>query len=184
MHVAIIQHIENFNEVDPSTDNAKHRLKGRKNENAPPKPMLTSSDAFLSTQQLPETIFLKSEGHSGSSSTVLMKKLIPTLLHRELNIVTSDENGVPDSIQYPASFKGGNSKYPKLHPKGHATVEVQFSIDRFGNIRKIWIEEESKTCPQSDRAAIYVVKQMPHWEPARLNDSPINSYHRLQITFR
>lgn len=191
MRVTAIQHTENFTDFDPNTDNTKPGQKGRNHENAPPKKLTASSTAFISAQQLIlDTTPQKSDGKTGSGA-ILPKKNIPPLTPRKLHHERTDENGVPDSVPYPAQFKGGNSKlfefvseYAKLQPKGYGTVEVQFLIDRFGNIKKIWIEKESKNCPQCDRAAIDVVKQMPAWEPARLNNTPVNSYHKLQITFR
>lgn len=191
LRVASVQHVENFTEFDKDSDNKHPGQKGRKNENTPQRTP-TSSEAFTNVQQLlRDTVPQKSEGKSGSSDDVHLKKRFHTLSHRLLHESKTDENGVPDSIPFPAHFRGGDAKlfefvseYAKVQPKGRGTVEVQFLIDRYGNIKKIWIEQENKNCPQCDRAAIAVVKQMPAWEPARLNNTPVNSYHRLKISFR
>ena len=60
---------------------------------------------------------------------------------------------------------------------------VQFVVGKDGHIRDTKILRGIEGCPECNNAVIRLVKKMPDWIPATVEDQPVDSYYNLPITF-
>jgi len=94
---------------------------------------------------------------------------------------------VDQDAEFPGGFEAmmqymvQNFTYPKdASEKGvQGTVYVQFVIEKDGRVSNVKI---SKGLSQSvDEEAIRLIRSMPHWKPALLNEKPIASYYQIPL---
>ena len=102
-----------------------------------------------------------------------------------------------DIVKYPdveASFPGGtvamvrfirdNMEYPPIEScslnQFTGTIYLKFTVCEDGSIRDIFCERCSGT--QVDQMGIDLLKKMPNWNPAEVNDEPVTTRCRLPIT--
>lgn len=93
----------------------------------------------------------------------------------------------------PASFPGGeeaqeqyilvNLKYPQTAKDNgiEGVVAVIFTVKVDGSIGNIKIKR--MVDPDLENEAIRLVKQMPHWEPAMDNGTPVESTAEVDVPF-
>jgi len=102
--------------------------------------------------------------------------------------------GFPDVDTFP-EYKGGQSalmrdistllRYPK-YAKEHGIegrVVLQFFIDENGNLDKRAIKVLRSAGPELDNEAIWVIKHLRQFRPAKRNGQPVKSYFVLPIIF-
>ncbi|MBR4713735.1 MAG: energy transducer TonB [Paludibacteraceae bacterium] len=97
-------------------------------------------------------------------------------------------------VQKKAEFPGGKDELMEyirenlIYPEAAAeagiegTVFVSFIVRRDGTLENIRVMRSSD--PLLDDAAIWLVKNMPEWIPARNNGRYVSSYFSLPVTFR
>lgn len=102
-----------------------------------------------------------------------------------------DSMGVSTVITETAFFKGGRpalldylTKAIKSDLEGAGTCKLKFIVNEEGKVTKVWVKQKVEGCPECDEAAVKAVKNMPPWEPAKLNGDPVASYFYLPIVFR
>ncbi len=85
-----------------------------------------------------------------------------------------------DKLQY---YIMTNLKYPvqAMERKISGRVYVQFVIDKEGLIKNVKIIKGAHKL--LNKEAIRVVKDMPRWEPALINDEPVNVSYTVPVTF-
>lgn len=67
---------------------------------------------------------------------------------------------------------------------GSAKVYLKFVVDTDGSISSVVVTKSSDDCPTCEKAAIKVVKSMPHWTPGKVNGQAVKSYYRLPINIQ
>lgn len=77
-----------------------------------------------------------------------------------------------------------NTHYPEIAEKNgvQGRVVVTFMVEEDGSIGETKIAKSVD--PSLDEEAVRVVKSMPKWKPAILNDKPIRTKYTIPITFR
>jgi len=61
------------------------------------------------------------------------------------------------------------------------TVQVQFVVSADGSINNVQVQRGIPGCPECDREAIKVVKNMPNWKPGKINGNAVSQYYSLPI---
>jgi protein TonB len=102
-----------------------------------------------------------------------------------------DSLGVFINVTETAVFIGGRpalldylTKAIKSDLEGTGTCKLKFIVNEEGKVTKVWVKQKVEGCPECDEAAVKAVKNMPPWEPAKLNGEPVASYFYLPIVFR
>jgi TonB family protein len=97
--------------------------------------------------------------------------------------------GVGDVDEAP-HFEGGlgeyvatNLAYPDRAQKDSISgiVRVQFVVDEYGNTGQI--EVTKALTPACDSAVVRLVRNMPEWEPATIDDFPVKVLVELPVSF-
>lgn len=95
----------------------------------------------------------------------------------------------------PATFPGGVEallKYLKEQVNYPPTasemgiqgkVYLKFVVSDKGKISNVRVLKGIPNCPECDREAVRVVRNMPDWIPGKNNDKPVNSYYTLPVKF-
>jgi len=98
-------------------------------------------------------------------------------------------------VEEPASFPGGmealkkylsdNLVYPATAKKTGISgkVYLKFIVSDKGDISNVKIMRALPACPECDKEAARVVKNMPKWAPGKIKGKAVNSYYSLPITF-
>jgi len=66
--------------------------------------------------------------------------------------------------------------------KTEGTVRLLCRFNKLGQIDSTFIEDS--VSPSIDAEAIRIIKQMPAWEPAKLDGTPIVKWQPLDIAFK
>jgi protein TonB len=61
---------------------------------------------------------------------------------------------------------------------------VQFIVSATGKITSPKILRGVSGCPECDQECLRVIRLMPDWIPARVNNKPVNSYYQIPFTFK
>ena len=119
-----------------------------------------------------------------------------TIMKKYLSILASLAIAIPAMAQsdtIPASFPGGekalstyinkNLKYPQpsINNGIEGVVQVKFLVKTDGSLNNIGIVR--LVDPDLEAEAIRLVKGMPAWTPAKVNDKPVDSESSVKITF-
>lgn len=122
------------------------------------------------------------------------------LLEDSTKIVVPDSSVVDGLVVYtstdePAEFVGGyaalkkyisnNINYPPTDGCIYNTSKVytEFIVLKDGSISAIKVMRGVPDCPECDKEAVRVIKNMPNWIPAKVNGQSVNSYFRLPVKF-
>lgn len=108
------------------------------------------------------------------------------------NVIEVINTDPVDVVDEPAQFPGG---IPALREfirdnidlnmiDGSAKVSLKFVVDTDGSISSVVVTKTSKDCESCEKAAIKVVKSMPHWTPGKVNGKEVKSYYRLPINIQ
>ena len=99
---------------------------------------------------------------------------------------------IPDE---PAEFPGGHPALVKYlgsnihYPQGPAELGIQgkchlkFVVSKIGDISDVKVMRGVSDCPECDKEAVRVVKNMPLWRPGRVKGKPVDSYFNLPVKF-
>lgn len=96
---------------------------------------------------------------------------------KKINTTQQKEALFPGGMEAMVLFIDQNIKLPKTKKGLKTTVLVSIQIDFKGNITDI--EILSGVNKEIDQAIIDVIKKMPPWQPATINDIPIASQQVL-----
>lgn len=101
--------------------------------------------------------------------------------------------GITDEIaSYPGGYKelmhflSQNIKYPEtaLENGLEGRVDLRFIIEKDGSVGEIQVLRGVPGCPECDREAVRVVRRMPKWNPAKVNENPVRSYFLLPVNYK
>jgi len=91
-----------------------------------------------------------------------------------------------------AAFPGGsiqllkyiteNIRYPNTEPDIEGTVYIKFVITKTGEIGQTNVLRSVD--PLLDEEALRVVKSLPKWEPAKINEVRVNSWFIIPVNFK
>lgn len=117
-----------------------------------------------------------------------MKKIFAALAAMAIS-ASAYAQGEATQPQYPGGqpaldeYIATNIKYPAPALKNgiEGVVTLIFTVQPDGSIDSITIERMID--PDLEAEAIRLVKSMPLWIPAKLNDQPVASPYTLKITF-
>jgi hypothetical protein len=112
-----------------------------------------------------------------------------------LNYPHSDTDTVYSKVEIEPSFPGGQSAWgiylrktlvadvPLKHkaPPGRYTVNVQFIVDKNGNVKDI--KALTKNGYGMEEECIRVIRQGPEWLPAYINGKKVGAYQKQKFTF-
>ena len=96
---------------------------------------------------------------------------------KKINTVQQKEALFPGGMEAMVLFIDRNIKLPKTKKGLKTTVLVSIQINLNGNISDI--EILSGVNKEIDQAIIDVIKKMPPWHPATINNTPIDSQQVL-----
>lgn len=103
---------------------------------------------------------------------------------------------VYEIVDEPAQFPGGiqalknylaeNITYPQIAvDKGlQGKCYIQFVVSETGTIEQVKVKKGVRKCKECDMEAVQVVKNMPKWEPGKVNGKPVNSNFKLPVSFK
>lgn len=105
---------------------------------------------------------------------------------------TSPNTAIP--VDEPAQFPGGhaalkkylaeNLRYPMICGYSiEGKCHLRFTVTSEGKITDIHVELGVVDCPECDREAVRVVKNMPDWIPAKIDGVPVDAYFYLPVRF-
>lgn len=89
--------------------------------------------------------------------------------------MTALKKYIEDHLQYPPSAK-------ELAIQGK--VYVKFVVSDKGKISSIEVKKGIPDCPDCDKEALRMLKEMPDWIPGKTNGKPVKSYFHLPVTFK
>ena len=107
-------------------------------------------------------------------------------------IETKIDDKPVEIVDEPAKFPGGMDALRQYIAdnidinsiEGSAKVYLKFVVDTDGSISLVTVTKSSDDCKTCEKAAIKVVKSMPHWTPGKVNGQPVKSYYRMPINIR
>jgi len=91
----------------------------------------------------------------------------------------------PGGIDSLTAFLKRNFQYPseELKSRTEGVTQVSFIVDTLGKLKEITIGVSSGN-KNFDAEAIRLVKKMPNWKPALLNERKVEMYFALPILFK
>lgn len=106
-----------------------------------------------------------------------------------------DDNKIFEKVEIEAAFPGGDSKWKQYlernlnaqvaqdngAPEGTYTVQVQFVVDKEGNISDVRALTTHGYGMEDE--AMRVIKKGPKWTPAQQNGRQVKAYRKQPITF-
>lgn len=125
-----------------------------------------------------------------------MKKIFFIFFICNLSICFSQTDSLSSEFadpEIPAEYPGGISEMSKFIMKNlHYPAEIleagisgksyiKFIVNEDGTISNIEPVRKNINCPACDEEVIRVIKLMPKWKPAEINNKPIKSYFNLPM---
>lgn len=95
----------------------------------------------------------------------------------------------------PAEYPGGREAMLRylgstiIYPQGPAELGIegkcyiQFVVSKKGDISDVQVMRGVEDCPECDKEAVRVIKNMPLWRPGRVKGKAVNSYFNLPVKF-
>lgn len=99
-------------------------------------------------------------------------------------------------VDEPPSFVGGtaqmnqyfakNMKYPEraIKEEIQGKVYIKFVVEEDGTPTQVKLMKGITDCPECDVEAVRLVKQMPKWEPGKINGKAVKCYFTIPVTFK
>lgn len=171
-----------------------------KPEKPDPKPIVTPpTKAFLEPIIVNkiDTLSLKLLD-KGDIAGLTTKKGVDTLVPITQTVFIKKDDSTPKApMRFPskeAEFPGGEVKRQEylidktIFPEEGLNSEggkcyLQFIVSSEGLISSVSVIKGVKNCESCDKEAIRVIKAMPKWKPAEMNNEPVASYFNLVINF-
>lgn len=111
-------------------------------------------------------------------------------------VVEKQEEEILTFVAEEASFPGGtaemmkylskNIKYPEIAIQANiqGRVTLRFVVGKDGSIENVTVVKGVPGCPECDKEAVRVVRNMPKWKPAKNDGKVVKSYFNLPVTFK
>lgn len=108
---------------------------------------------------------------------------------------TESKEKIYTFVDREAAFKGGqkamaayfqkNIVYPQaaIQSNTEGKCYLRFVISKRGTVSKVIVDRGVKNCPECDREAVRVIKNMPKWKPSKENGQKVSSYFTIPINF-
>lgn len=121
---------------------------------------------------------------------------LPVEKEKEEVVEKKEDNTVHLYVEESAEFPGGmgalkqyladNIKYPQtaLELGVEGKCYLQFVVSASGNISNVEVKRGVPDCPECDKEAVRVVKNMPHWKPGKNGGKAVHSVFNLPVTFK
>lgn len=99
-------------------------------------------------------------------------------------------------VDEPPSFVGGtaqmnhyfakNMKYPEraIKEEIQGKVYIRFVVEEDGRPTQVMVMRGITDCPECDVEAVRLIRQMPKWEPGKINGKAVKSYYTIPVTFK
>ncbi len=99
-------------------------------------------------------------------------------------------------VDEPPSFVGGtaqmnqyfmkNMKYPEraIKEEIQGKVYIKFVVEEDGRPTQVMVMRGITDCPECDVEAVRLIKQMPKWEPGKINGKAVKCYYTIPVTFK
>jgi protein TonB len=112
------------------------------------------------------------------------------------NVPEPPQEEITRQVDEPAEFPGGMTAMKKfiaanlVYPESAKDAGIQgkcylnFVVGADGKISDIKIMRGVPDCPDCDKAAVRVVKQMPDWIPGKVAGKPVKSSYNLPVVFK
>lgn len=106
------------------------------------------------------------------------------------------ESDILEIVDEPAEYPGGMSamreylKNNMMYPMSAKEAGIQgkcylrFIVNTDGSISDVRVLRGVADCPECDKEATRVVKNMPNWKPGRMNGKDVKMYFTLPISFK
>lgn len=106
------------------------------------------------------------------------------------------ESDILEIVDEPAEFPGGmdamreylkkNMMYPMSAKEAgiQGKCYLRFIVNTDGSISNVRVVRGVADCPECDKEAMRVVKNMPNWKPGRMNGKDVKMYFTLPIAFK
>ncbi len=106
------------------------------------------------------------------------------------------ESDILEIVDEPAEFPGGmdamreylkkNMMYPMSAKEAgiEGKCYLRFIVNTDGSISNVRVVRGVADCPECDKEAMRVVKNMPNWKPGRMNGKDVKMYFTLPIAFK
>jgi protein TonB len=106
------------------------------------------------------------------------------------------ESDILEIVDEPAEFPGGmdamreylkkNMMYPMSAKEAgiQGKCYLRFIVNTDGSISNVRVVRGVVDCPECDKEAMRVVKNMPNWKPGRMNGKDVKMYFTLPIAFK
>lgn len=106
---------------------------------------------------------------------------------REETYMIADESpsfvgGMAQMNQYFAK----NFKYPQgaMEEGIQGKVYIKFVVEEDGTVTQVMVVRGITDCPECDVEAVRLIKQMPKWEPGKINGKAVKCYFTVPVTFK
>jgi len=105
-------------------------------------------------------------------------------------------DNVLEIVDEPAAFPGGmaamreflknNMMYPAIAKDAgiQGKCYIRFIVNTDGSISDVKVLRGVPDCPECDKEAVRVVKNMPNWAPGKMNGKVVRMYYNLPISFK
>lgn len=120
---------------------------------------------------------------------------LPVEKKEEPKVVEEEKPEILVYVEENAEFPGGmgalkkylaeNIKYPQTAQELGigGRCYLQFVVSAKGNISNVEVKRGVPDCPECDKEAVRVVRNMPDWKPAKNGGKAVNCYFNLPVTF-
>lgn len=109
---------------------------------------------------------------------------------------SSQRDEIPVIVDEPPSFVGGNAqmnqyfmknmKYPEraIKEEIQGKVYIKFVVEEDGRPTQAIVMKGIPDCPECDVEAVRLIRQMPKWEPGKINGKAVKCYYTIPVTFK
>ncbi|MBC9813483.1 energy transducer TonB [Crocinitomicaceae bacterium CZZ-1] len=79
-----------------------------------------------------------------------------------------------------------NMKYPEraIKEEIQGKVYIKFVVEEDGTPTQVKLMKGITDCPECDVEAVRLIKQMPKWEPGKINGKAVKCYYTIPVTFK
>ena len=79
-----------------------------------------------------------------------------------------------------------NMKYPEraIKEEIQGKVYIRFVVEEDGSPTQVMVMRGITDCPECDVEAVRLIRQMPKWEPGKINGKAVKCYYTIPVTFK
>lgn len=104
----------------------------------------------------------------------------------EIFTIVEENAEFPGGLSEMAKFIQKNLQYPSMAREAGISGKcfLKFVVNENGDISNVEVLKGVSGCPECDKEAIRVVKNMPKWKPAKMTGRSVKCYFNLPISFK